>query len=341
MELALDFYILSDHKRGLSDLYPGYVLAPDQPCVAATLVWPLKRVRRRSGARGRGRGGNGGRRGRGRGRGRDGAVGDGAVGAIAHGHDGSETEHCSGESAPEVDHDPVAEPPPVYPEHESELLMHATEDAAPVGGVAADVLIENEGEKDPEDAEPHDGFVMLESVIADESAASHVISPAIAEPAAASFEADDRPAQIPHDPIPRVSLDDMPGNITYEISGHRGCRIVWNKKNRVFEARCGTNCSNSDDLPTNCRITRKTTKRSNMFQPPGHGRPLGFMMAWIIYGCEANKGMGPACHGSWKPSWRQRIECRDILHQSEQGRQLLTAERWKDEGEVSEQEDCV
>ena len=139
-------------------------------------------------------------------------------------------------------------------------------------------------------------------------------------------------APVPPPPPPPAGEADLPRTITYFLPGSRhNSKITWYKGTRNIEI----SCRNPEHGASSCRLTRTTKAYSG--KGGGHmlqGRPLGFAVAWLQGGCEADGGS--ELHLSFEPSREDRRIARQTLKESAQGRLLLSTERAKFDGEDSE-----
>ena len=139
-------------------------------------------------------------------------------------------------------------------------------------------------------------------------------------------------APVPPPPPPPAGEADLPRTITYFLPGSRhNSKITWYKGTRNIEI----SCRNPEHGASSCRLTRTTKAYSG--KGGGHwlqGRPLGFAVAWLQGGCEADGGS--ELHQSFEPSREDRRIARQTLKESAQGRLLLSTERAKFDGEDSE-----
>ena len=100
-----------------------------------------------------------------------------------------------------------------------------------------------------------------------------------------------------------------------------------------FEAVCRLH---EDCAGKGCRVTR--TSKANPKRPQ-QGRPLGFLSAWLIAGCdlclESHRDKFWQAHGFTKES---RSAAREFLKGLPNGRELMAKERAKLDEELSEPE---
>lgn len=137
----------------------------------------------------------------------------------------------------------------------------------------------------------------------------------------------------PPPPFPLDEVDDGPATITYIVPGSGGQMLVWNKKKRDLIATCKV----PGHGPGQCRLTRSTRPPgAKVITAPSHGRPAGFMLAWLLQGhqCKNKKE-----HYDLVPSHPMRIAARLLLKSSDVGKILLSKEvRKGNPGDESEHE---
>jgi hypothetical protein len=129
--------------------------------------------------------------------------------------------------------------------------------------------------------------------------------------------------------------DEVPNEIaTYHLPA--GGKITYYPVGRRFETTCSNKVGHG-----NCRVQKRATPykgKALHILNPSQGRCLGYMMAWLVDGCDTDcKGS----HLTFDPTFAQRQAGRNKLKLSDVGRKLLKCERRKyDEELYSEPEIC-
>ena len=150
--------------------------------------------------------------------------------------------------------------------------------------------------------------------------------------AASSWEAPAAPLEPP--PAGSSLVEELSDDrvITWKVPHGHGGSITWYKSKFSFVAQC---CN--DGHSSRCRATRSSrdSAQRGLKLPPSHGRPLGTLVAWIMFG---HQELDQAKHLEFIPSRAQRSAGRALLKECALGRRLLSKERKKDDGEDSEHE---
>ena len=125
-------------------------------------------------------------------------------------------------------------------------------------------------------------------------------------------------AAVPPPPAPILNpgmlqleqhFKDSPKVIHYYVPQFPGARITWYRSKLQFYAYC---CDEKTGHSLACRLTRSCRGPTSVYHSPQRGRPLGFMLAWIL-SCDAEVTKLQSDHLLWIPPMVARLAARKQL----------------------------